>query len=235
MRQIKRRQRNSSARVCRRRIQFLRAQKLVAKVLFVVAAMSCLNTGVSQAHTPHDHVEHIVISPEFIQDQTLFIVVRQNLFRSVDGGGKWQRLVRGIDNKHEFSSLAISRQRKDLLLLATRGDGIYSSRDGGNSWAKANAGLTSHDIRLISMSPSSSSFALAVDDENRLYRTNNGGEIWELIFRSPDQLSAIEFISGEQEHIIAGDVRGTLYQSRDQGETWNKLATLEGAGGKSVV
>lgn len=205
-----------------------RADLCRALVLFL--ALFCAPATAAYAHTPHDRIVVLALSPEYEQDRTLFVIVRQNLLQSTDGGLSWKRLVRGIDNKHDLSSLAISRSSRNTLFLASRGDGIYRSRDGGSSWRKINTGLSNLDVPMVAISPSSPELAFAVGAGKELYRTMNGGDSWELVFRSPNQPSAVTFFSDKQGHILVGDAQGALYESRDSGKTWSTLFTFQGAG-----
>ncbi|HAC64894.1 MAG TPA: hypothetical protein DCF68_15525 [Cyanothece sp. UBA12306] len=47
-------------------------------------------------HRPHDIVEQLELSSNYQQNQTLFIILRRNLFKSQDAGNSWQRLWKGL-------------------------------------------------------------------------------------------------------------------------------------------
>ncbi|MBE9068922.1 hypothetical protein IQ260_19955 [Leptolyngbya cf. ectocarpi LEGE 11479] len=57
-----------------------------------------------QAHRPHDVVTQVKLSPRYTQDTTVYTVVRGNVFKSVDGGNNWQRIVEGFDTLTRFST-----------------------------------------------------------------------------------------------------------------------------------
>ncbi|NJL02411.1 MAG: hypothetical protein HC838_02555 [Spirulinaceae cyanobacterium RM2_2_10] len=84
----------------------------VALSFFTVAVPS------AWAHRPHDIVSQVELSPDFANDRTVFVEVRGNLCKSTDGGDRWQRLVKGLDNRNQPQGLVVSQQTADILYLA---------------------------------------------------------------------------------------------------------------------
>ena len=187
------------------------------------------------AHRPHDVVSDVEISPTYQQDQTLFIVVRGNLFKSTDGGNFWQRIANGLDGEVNFSSLSISPTNKKLLFLSSPTNGIYKSQDEGLSWSKINDGLDSLSIDLVSVSPFSSDIVLAAGSEKGLYKIQKDGATWEQVIESNDKITAIAFFPNDQERIIIGDNQGNLYLSSDGGNTWKQSYEIENSGAVTVI
>ncbi|MFB0516879.1 MAG: WD40/YVTN/BNR-like repeat-containing protein, partial [Candidatus Neomarinimicrobiota bacterium] len=66
---------------------------------------------------------------------TLYAALPDNgLYRSLDDGETWQQLTKGLDGKTPFQVVA-TNQRPDMVYVATvRDEGIYGSRDGGDSF-----------------------------------------------------------------------------------------------------
>ena len=178
-------------------------------VFFLLLIFSFLffDVQIASAHRPHDVISQVEISPTYGHDQTLFIIVRGNLFKSINGGSSWKRIVQGLDNRSNLSSLAISPQTNQILYLSSTGDGIYKSVDGGFSWYKVNNGLESRDIDLISVATDSFDIALAAGHANGLYKTKDGGESWYQVINSNHKITAIEFFRGEKQ-VVAGDLSG---------------------------
>jgi photosystem II stability/assembly factor-like uncharacterized protein len=176
------------------------------------------------AHTPHDDIEAVEISPTYDQDKTLFIIVRGNLLKSIDGGQSWQRLVKGLDNKYSLSSLEISPQTKKTIYLSSLGDGIYKSQDEGISWVKINHNLKTLDIDVISVS--SDNVVFAAGTQKGLYKTKNGGQSWEQVMEGKHKITAIASASDKQDYIVIGDNQGNLYVSTDGGEVWQQRFAL---------
>ncbi|MDJ1180368.1 YCF48-related protein [Roseofilum sp. BLCC_M91] len=180
------------------------------------------------AHRPHDVVSQVRISPTYDRDQTLFILVRDNLFKSTDGGFYWQRLSNNIDNKADFSSLDISHQNPKTLLLSSPQDGIYKSVDSGQSWSAINQGINPLKISLVAISPYSDQIFLAAGAENGLYQTENSGKNWSQTLKNSSHITAIEFVDANQ--IMIGDSQGNIYRSLDRGKTWNLAFTVQNSG-----
>ena len=208
----------------------------IINILFIfIFAFFCINVHTALAHAPHDVISQVQISPTYILDLTLFIIVRGNLFKSTDGGYNWKRIVRGLDNKHALSSLCTSSGDNKTLFLSSSGDGVYKSKDGGDSWTKVNYGLENLNIGLLSIYSHSSDIVLAVESETRLYLTKNGGKSWQQLLKSKSKITAIAFSLNDKNQIIVGDNQGFLYFSEDGGAVWDRVIRLENVGEITVI
>ena len=195
--------------------------KVIILSLLLSGIFFTLNVKPALAHYPHDDIFAVEVSPNYQQDRTLFINVRGNLFKSLDGGDSWQPIVNGLDHRSELSALNISTQSPQILYLATLGDGIYKSDNGGDSWRKVSRGLNNLNINLVAIAPNSSDLVLAAGTEGGLYRTENGGMSWSQVMER--QITAIAF---DGQKIIVGDEQGKLYTSSDRGQSWQQIASL---------
>ncbi|MDJ0571522.1 MAG: YCF48-related protein [Pleurocapsa sp. MO_192.B19] len=203
--------------------------------LLLTLAFFTLDVKAALAHYPHDDIFAVEVSPNYQQDQTLFINVRGNLFKSKDGGDSWQTIVNGLDHQHELSALDISAQSQKILFLATLGDGIYKSENEGDSWSQVNQGLETLSIDLVAIAPDSPDVVFAAGTESGLYKTENGGTSWSPVMTEEEKITAVAFDSAQQDKITIGDNQGNLFFSGDRGQTWQRLATLENSGGIKTV
>ena len=203
--------------------------------MLIILSSFCFGIPAAFAHSPHDDIYQLEISPTYDRDRTLFVVVRGNLLKSADGGDSWQRIVRGIDNKYKLYSLAISSKDRKTLFLSSLGDGIYKSRDRGDSWVKVNNGLEDLNIDFLSISSHSSDVVLAAGAEKGLYLTKNGGESWTKVIDSNRKITNIAFASDDRDPVIIGDDRGSLYFSEDGGEVWKQIFTMKNSGGITAI
>ncbi len=191
------------------------------------------------AHYPHDDIFAVETSPNYQQDQTLWINVRGNLLKSEDGGKSWQRIIKGLDHQYELSALEIASNSPKTLFLSTFGDGIYKSEDGGDSWNKVNEGLTNLDIDLLAIgtlrdsviAPNSPDLVLAAGTKKGLFLTVNGGASWSEVM-ADHKISAIGFLSDK---LLVGDNQGNLFLSDNQGQSWQNLASLKNSGGIRAI
>ncbi|RQH15526.1 hypothetical protein D5R40_24735 [Okeania hirsuta] len=195
-----------------------RIMKFFRLVLVAFLMAILVNMGISVAHRPHDVVTHVEVSPNYQQDQTVLIVVRNNLYRSSDGGASWQRITKGLDYSSLFiTDLELSQQNDGLAFLGTLGDGIYRSSDKGLTWQNTSEGLDELAIDHIIVSPTSSKIVLA-SISDRLYLTQNSGESWQQVFQSKSPIDTLGF-SNDGKLVIATNTNELLV-SRDSGATW---------------
>lgn len=182
-------------------------------------------------HRPHDVVDQVELSPNYDQNQTLFIIVRGNLFKSQDGGNSWQRLWKGLDNFDNLVTLSTSSDNENILFTSSLYSGIYKSQDGGQSWTKVNNGLDLENtkIDLLEISPHSDNVVLAADSTQGLYKTENSGENWTKIYDNVDQskITKISFAVEQPQMIFVGDNLGNLKISKDGGKTWDKRIKID--------
>jgi photosystem II stability/assembly factor-like uncharacterized protein len=194
-------------------------------------------TGVF-AHSPHDIIDKLEISPDFAQDETLFISIDNQLKRSSDGGYAWKDLVNGLDNRHNFSSIVCSPSFKSdkTVLVSTKGDGVYRSQNKGIFWEKINSGLDNLHVHLLIVPPfRSDRLVIFASTDNGLYKTIDRGSKWYPVLRSA-KVTAISFIPpAKNQRIIAGDAQGSIYLSADEGETWSKQSTKPGWGAIQTI
>ena len=64
----------------------------------------------------------------------------RGLYRSGDGGRTWQRLTDALDDT-DVSAVALDPTHPTTVYIATGGDGIFKSIDGGVDWQPAGSGL----------------------------------------------------------------------------------------------
>ena len=191
--------------------KLLKTIKSIIWLLLLTLSFCFLVVNPAFAHSPHDDIYQVEISPKYARDSTLYVIVRGNLLKSLNGGSSWQRIVNGIDNKYKLWSLSISPQNKNILFLSSLGDGVYKSEDEGNSWVKVNNGLKELKIDRLLISPYSTDVVCATGIEQGLYITKNGGKSWKQVIDNNIKITAIAFSPNNKDRIIAGDNRGNLY------------------------
>ena len=175
------------------------------------------------AHRPHDVVTQVKLSPAYSQDQTVYALVRGNLFKTVDGGDTWKRLVQGLDTLTPFSSLTIGVEGR-VLAMGTQGDGVYLSEDQGETWRRSSQGLDNLDIGLVYSLPSDVKVMLAAGVDGGLSRSTDGGQTWTSVPNASQTFSAF---TEAEDTLWAGDDTGELLSSKDGGQTWQRLLKIE--------
>ena len=64
------------------------------------------------------------------------------VMKSINGGATWLPICDGLDVNQEFYKIIVDKGDPDKLYLATQGDGVFISCDGGAVWVPWNEGLT---------------------------------------------------------------------------------------------
>lgn len=83
------------------------------------------------------HILSMAISPDFANDQTLFVGTESGIFRSGNGGRAW----REVDFPDEFApvlSVGVSPGygKDGLLMVGTEDSGLFASQDRGRTWTR---------------------------------------------------------------------------------------------------
>lgn len=193
--------------------------RLVAASIIFIVQLSNIKSAYS--HAPHDNISSLEISPEYINDKTLFILVRGQLLISRNGGKKWKRIINGLTSKDKLSSLEIDSNNKNIVFVASKNNDLYKSTNSGFSWLKSSIGFSDANINSIHITKFSSNIIFAVDSKKGIYRSSDGGNNWDVIPSLHAKVNALNSTL-KNEHVIAGDDTGILYVSQDSGKTWLK-------------
>jgi photosystem II stability/assembly factor-like uncharacterized protein len=131
----------------------------------------------------------LTISPEYREDRTVFAGSAAGLYRTADGGERWQKITVVDKDQGEFiKAMAISPNfRKDrTVLVSVKGKGLYKSIDGGSTFIKYGSGLilNNYVFKQIEFSPlyAENQMIYGVSDEE-VFNTTDGGQSWTLLFR----------------------------------------------------
>ncbi|MGB8951169.1 MAG: hypothetical protein WCC06_00685 [Candidatus Aminicenantales bacterium] len=123
----------------------------------------------------------------------------RGVFMSTNGGKTWEKVLY-IDDRHGVADMDIDCQNPNIVYAAfwcferkpwtfTSGDengGIYKSTDGGRTWKKLTTGLPKLVGRIgIKVSPSNPQvvYAITESSEGTLYRSDNRGENFRVVFK----------------------------------------------------
>jgi photosystem II stability/assembly factor-like uncharacterized protein len=185
-------------------------------------------------------------------------------FVAVASGGVWKTTNAGttwtpvFDNEGSYSIGTVEFDKNNPMIVwvgtgennaqrsVSKGDGIYKSTDGGDTWK--NMGLkTSEHIGKIAIHPTNSDIVYVASQgsvwkaggDRGLYKTIDGGTTWESVLhisedtgisdvtldpRNPDILIASAY--QRRRHfgiLVGGGPEGGAFKSVDGGATWQKL------------
>lgn len=137
-------------------------------------------------------------------------------------------------------SLAVSETDSNLMYLATKEDGLFVSRNAGETWEVVNFPPRLVDQVVIHpVEPNTVYVSSVWKNRGRLHRTDDGGENWNEIYVEPTdgtRVYALELSPFDPDVIYIGTTRNeakrsTLAMSPDGGVSWENIRT----NGKSVL
>jgi len=204
---------------------------------FLALLLSCS----VHAHTPHDIITDIAVAPSQSGEGRAFIIITDQVFRSDHRNSSWKNLDNGLDIQHGFTALAMSPNfaTDDTVYVATSGDGIFRSQDGGDSWHRFNKGLTSLRItEILAIEESDDgNVLLAAAADGGLWRRADNTDSWQQALSRTVRVTAFTISDNGSDRpvALAGDSAGRLWRSQDGGRLWTIAAQLDGVGMISSV
>lgn len=127
----------------------------------------------------------------------------RGVFRSTDAGKTWQKVLY-VDDKTGATDLVFDPNNPNILFAAMYeirrsawsmisggpGSGLYKSVDGGTTWKRLEGhGLPSGILGRIGVDVSKANsnriYAIIESKENALYRSDDGGESWQMMNNDP--------------------------------------------------
>jgi photosystem II stability/assembly factor-like uncharacterized protein len=108
---------------------------------------------------------------------TVYAATLRGIYKSTDGGQSWTRIAQSLPDQM-ISAMVLDRAAPDAIYVASR-EGIHRSADGGLTWQAINKGLETLNVRSLAQSPTDSKTWYVGTNGSGLYRSRNGGEMWE--------------------------------------------------------
>lgn len=159
-----------------------------------------------------------------------------NILKSTDGGKNWETKVK-VSEKTNIAgvnvlSMAIDLEDTQKIYVGTKEDGIFFTRNGGESWEKLDF-------------PPAKVYGLAIDNINtriiyatgvwqgrgKIYKTENGGGDWEEIYTEPADGTVIVSLAISPKNsqlLYAGTSGGVIFKTTNGGQTWVNLFKASG-------
>ncbi len=195
-----------------------------------------------------NHVRAIVISPT--SPTTILVgTAWAGVFRTEDGGQSWERTNSGL-GLAPFSSdmpapdLAIDSFGTIFAAAAgpSIGGGVFSSRDGGSTWAATSKGITSTQVSSIAVTPTRS-HTVFTSYLGFVYRTTDSGMTWtrDQAGLPGRQVGAVGISPANPDQAFAAvkpnpDGSGQpIFGSSDGGRTWTPTAAAFGGYSTALV
>ena len=190
------------------------------------------------------------------------------LWKTDNGGEDWRPVTDFQITSASVGAVAVSQSNPDLVFIGMGetcirgnimpGDGMYRSRDGGETWS--HIGFESVDaISKIRVHPTNPDIVYAAlfgkysvpSEERGVYKSLDGGDTWErVLFRdantgavdlvidpnNPDVLYVAMWEAYRKEYQMSSGGPGSgMFKSTDGGETWTEMTRNEGMPSEGVV
>jgi len=159
------------------------------------------------------------------------------VFRSSDRGETFAQKV-AITKNQTIAGVNILTVKNDpqdskIIYLGTRGEGLYKSMDGGDTWYRLNetdkAFTKRANVYDIAIDPQNSSniyVGTYQDRFGRLFRSPDGGKNWEEVYRVSREkyaIFAVEVDIYDPAIVYMGSAEGGLFKSTDFGKSWKTI------------
>ena len=190
------------------------------------------------------------------------------LWKTTDGGENWHPVTDFQITTASIGAVAVSETDPDLVFIGTGetcirgnilpGDGVYRSRDGGETWEHIGF-RESHGISKIRIHPTDPDIVYVASfgkygvpsEERGVFRSADGGDSWErVLFRdertgaidividrnNPDVLYASLWEAFRKEYTMSSGGPGSgMFKSVDGGTTWTEITRNPGMPPEGVV
>ena len=156
------------------------------------------------------------------------------VLKSTDSGATWTPKVK-IDEKTDISginvlSMVINPTDSDDIYLGTDSNGIYESKDAGETWAQLPFADKVYGLAIDQQNPGNMYASGVYNGRAKIYKRVIGGQDWKEIYTEPSDgtvISSLAISPVNPQVVYAGTSAGVIIKSTDGGATW---ANLKNAG-----
>ncbi len=183
------------------------------------------------------------------------------VWKTTDAGSTWNQVSDNTFGTASVGALAVAPSNPEIIVAGTgerdirgdisHGDGLYRSKDAGNTWA--NIGLKEcQTISRVVIDPKDPDTMLVAafghvygpNRERGVFKTTNGGASWRKVLFESEKAGAVDLILDPSNSKVvlaatweawrtpfsmnSGGPGSKLWKSTDGGETWDDLSQAKG-------
>lgn len=153
------------------------------------------------------------------------------VYRSLDKGDTWEAVTafptpQGVKSIAGLKIYRIFEDPSDpnAFYLGTRGQGLFSTYDNGDSWQEVKF-FSGKFIYALAVDPKDKCSIYASDGAN-IYKTTDCSRTWSLVFtetRANERFVSIAIDNVSKKLIYAAQLNGDILLSGDEGKTWQTI------------
>ena len=157
--------------------------------------------------------------------------IGSGLWRSPDGGDSWQRVRDGLTGESRVYGLTV-HPTEPRTVFAGAEDGIYKSRDGGQSFTRLDSPMNAIEVWKIAIDPTDPDIIFAGTRPAALYRSTDGGRNWrklpaDIVEECPNvgvpRVTALTVDPSDHRVVWAGIEVDGVRRSTDGGDSWSRI------------
>jgi len=189
------------------------------------------------AHDPHDPMDTIAFSPNFANDQTVYVatdavtfkIQTYEMLRSTDGGATWT-ILPNIQNNNVVRKIAVSPgYAQDQTLFVAGDGGLFRTTDAGTNWVL----VTTKPMRSMVLSPNYSTdhTLFVVTSSNGIEMSTDSGKSFKNVPAPANLKSTLDYIAISPNYtvdktlLLGGGGNDGIFESTNAGGSWTSVTS----------
>lgn len=147
---------------------------------------------------------------------------RAGLWKTIDAGGSWKQIGRGLNEMNRARRLLIDPNNPDTMYMAAW-RGVYKSTDAGETWTALSGNFHDQEIESLTMHPTSPE-TIFVSTKKGFMKSTDGGATWNRMGGGyPNYVTRSLAIHPITPDIMWAAAAGAgIYKTTDGGKTWTE-------------
>lgn len=149
----------------------------------------------------------------------IFLSSENKIYRGLNNGTKWSLLSNGLDtSKILYSNLGIDNYGN--LFIGIYHQGIYISKDNGDSWIKTGSEVDKNSIFAFAFNSKNEVFACT---DNGIYKSQGDCVKWQFKSNGLNDITDIFILANNNKGKIFAVTFYGIFRASDNGRNWTKL------------